>query len=219
MGLESQRSSPLGPKGGSDLQEEAPDGLKQDYGSKTRPSPQSLGGGLALALASPKPQSGHSIPHSIPTSPDPRYRAGLRGQCNAGLDQGDEGRPGAGTRRCLNREAGERDLFPQARFDVTSARIQECLHEWKQYVGSITLKDRLTLPRTCATTEPLLPGTPHPFAEQFAKKCLDINHCLGQPELGTTPSARPVLLGDPPRAASRLAPLSLLLLPTRVERD
>lgn len=73
MGLESQRSSPLGPKGGSDLQEEAPDGLKQDYGSKTRPSPQSLRGGLALALASPKPQSGHSIPHSIPTSPDPRY--------------------------------------------------------------------------------------------------------------------------------------------------
>ena len=215
MGLEPQRSSPLGPKGGSDLQEEAPDGLKQDYGSKTRPSPQSLRGGLALALASPKPQSGHSIPHSIPASPDPRYRPGLRGQCSAGLDQGDEGRPGAGTPRCLDRETGERDLFPQAHFDVTSARI----HEWKQYVGSITLKDRLTLPRTCATTEPLLPGTPHPSAEQFAKKHMDINHCLGQPELGTSPSARPVLLGDPPMAASLLAPLSLLVLPTRVERD
>ena len=38
-------------------------------GPKTRPSPQSPRGGLALALASPKPQSGHSIPQ---TSPPPQ---------------------------------------------------------------------------------------------------------------------------------------------------
>ena len=33
-------------------------------GPKTRPRPQSLWGGLALALVSPKPQSGHSIPQT-----------------------------------------------------------------------------------------------------------------------------------------------------------
>lgn len=36
---------------------------------KTRQSPPSLRGGLALALASPKPQSSHSIPQ---TSPPPQ---------------------------------------------------------------------------------------------------------------------------------------------------